>query len=535
MSAHGQTRKGLRRAAQSTGWRRRAGPLHTVRVRDVNLPPAVEIPAPARLRAGARRHAIFLAVLAVGIGLRIIAQIAYWPALLFEDSYQYLNNTEALDPGHTRPIGYPAFLALLRLLPDLAAVPIVQHLMGLAMGVVTYTLLVRWGLWRWAAALATLPVLWDAYQVEIEHLVMSDVFFQMLVLGGLALLAWRRPTIRRAALVGALLGASVSVRLVGLPLIIPAALFVLVMAEGWRRRIAATVALSLAFAAPLVCYMAWFNYNYGEWALSDTTARVRYAGIAHFVQCEKLSSLPDYERPLCPGKPLDERLPAIGFYVWSPRSPAVQYTPPAGMEKEAVLTDFFWRVVKDQPLDFLHAVAKDFFRYFQWGKPVYPPGRSDAPWHFPEHFRAWGNARDADVAARTYGSSGAYINDSLADVLRAYQLSVGYTPGTLLGVALIIGLLGTLGVGRARRSGMRAVCFLFTSAGGGLLLGASLFMFSWRYELPALVLLPVAGGLGLTAMIRGGPATPGVSSEADEDEQRGRDADRSLITAPESG
>ena len=35
-----------------------------------------------------------------------------------------------------------------------------------------------------------------------------------------------------------------------------------------------------------------------------------------------------------------------------------------------------------------------------------------------------------------------------------------------------------------------------------MLLGADLYEFSWRYQLPALVTLPIAGALGATAIAR---------------------------------
>jgi len=56
------------------------------------------------------------------------------------------------------------------------------------------------------------------------------------------------------------------------------------------------------------------------------------------------------------------------------------------------------------------------------------------------------------------------------------------------------------GVGRARRSGLRAACLLPTLCALSVLLAADLFHFSWRYQLPALVLAPLGGALGLTAL-----------------------------------
>jgi hypothetical protein len=70
----------------------------------------------------------------------------------------------------------------------------------------------------------------------------------------------------------------------------------------------------------------------------------------------------------------------------------------------------------------------------------------------------------------------------------------------VLGIAFIAGLVAAAGIGRARRSGLRAACLLPALCGLSVLLAADLFHFSWRYQLPALVLAPLAGALALTAL-----------------------------------
>ena len=73
-------------------------------------------------------------------------------------------------------------------------------------------------------------------------------------------------------------------------------------------------------------------------------------------------------------------------------------------------------------------------------------------------------------------------------------------PGAVLGVAFVAGLLAAAGVGRARRSGLRAACLLPALCGLSVLFAADFFHFSWRYQLPALVLAPLSGALALTAL-----------------------------------
>jgi p-aminobenzoyl-glutamate transporter AbgT len=96
------------------------------------------------------------------------------------------------------------------------------------------------------------------------------------------------------------------------------------------------------------------------------------------------------------------------------------------------------------------------------------------------------------------------MDGGLARFLHGYQ-RFGYTPGPLLGLALLAGLAGALGVGRARRSGLRSACFLFAVTAAALLVSSvAVSQFSWRYQIPQLVLLPPAAALAWTAL-RGRP------------------------------
>ena len=95
------------------------------------------LPAAAvRVVAG---HRLFAALLVTATALRVVVQIAYRPALFFYgDSFAYLENTARLRPEPIRPFGYPLLLRAVLVIHDLAAVPAVQHVLGLATGVLVY-------------------------------------------------------------------------------------------------------------------------------------------------------------------------------------------------------------------------------------------------------------------------------------------------------------------------------------------------------------------------------------------------------------
>src|SRR6185437_4887395 len=180
-----------------------------------------------------RRHWMFWLLLAGGLVLRGIAQIAYEPALLFIDSKKYIFGTDFTNTiwGSFDPLGY----SLLILRPILLAGRSLAY-----------------------AALAVAPVLFDAYQLNAEQTIMPDVLFETLLVAGVVLLLWqRRPGLFLVILGGLALGASAPVRQVGEALIAPALIYVVFAAQGWRRRILHGAVLTACFALPIVGYMSY--------------------------------------------------------------------------------------------------------------------------------------------------------------------------------------------------------------------------------------------------------------------------------------
>jgi hypothetical protein len=450
-----------------------------------------------RLRLGARRHWMFLLVLGAGLVLRAITQVAYRPALLYIDSYRYLENIHDLSPSQAHPIGYEVLLLRpLLSLGNLATVVALQHLLGLAMGVAIYAVLVRLGARLWIAALATVPVLLDAYQLQIEQNVMSEVLFQALILAAVVLLLWKRPlTFPVLAIAGVLFGLSTTVRVVGGVLIVPAVAFATVAGTGGRQRLIRAGTIALAFAAPVGMYAGYYWVETGRIGLTRGDAKLLYGRAATIVDCRGLD-LPDYERVLCPEEPLGQRRGVNDYAHHSPYPGRVESPP--GKDRDDVLRDFARRVFVHQPFDLARHVVTDFGKGFAWPRRTFAGDATIQRWQFRRDYPAFG--LDPPRAIRKHGGGGPYVIEPLASFLRGYQLSVGYVPGPLLGLAFIAALVAAAGVGRARRSGLRAACALPALCGLCVLFAADVFHFSWRYQLPGLVLAPLAGGLALTAL-----------------------------------
>ena len=175
----------------------------------------------AQARAWIKDNKLFALVLVPALLLRLDAELGYRWQSWFNDSFSYVSDVINLHPDTTRVGGYAIFLKVLEPLHSFAAVTILQHLMGVSVGVMIYALArYRFGAPRWIATLATLPVLFDGFQIQLEHLILSDVPFEFLIVLATTLLLWdRKPSWPRCTLIGLILGIADTVRSVALPLL----------------------------------------------------------------------------------------------------------------------------------------------------------------------------------------------------------------------------------------------------------------------------------------------------------------------------
>jgi hypothetical protein len=456
-----------------------------------------------------RDHTPFLVLLGLGAALRVVVQLSFPPGFVFSDGPGYLSLVDDLVPLTDRVVGYGLFLHVLaHVSREVWLITVVQHLLGLATAALAYALLRRWGADAWVAALATVPVLFDGMQLVLEHSVLSDVLFDLVVLAGLGILAWHhRPQLPTTVLGGLLLGAAVCVRVVGQPLVLAAVVFCLLAAATWRDRLVHAVVVVAVFCIPVLGYAAWFHHEQGAWALSESAGRALYMRTTAWVDCTTFS-MPDYERPLCPAEPIGERLDPTE-YGWHTPNSTHGLTPPDGVTVDDAMHDFAMRAIRAQPGDYARTVTRDVALNF-W------PTRED---HY-EYDTAdkWSFARYVDLEQLTGFTKPAYeahggdlptVHQPGASKLATYGTTV-YLWGPALLVLLLLALASLLVPGRP---GRRSVIVLLLMVGVGLMVAPDVTAeFVWRYQLPALVLVPMAAALGWTRLWRrrqpGTTATP---------------------------
>jgi hypothetical protein len=463
---------------------------------------AARRPRQARALGVMRRHWMIAALLAAGLILRVLAQVAYRPALFYIDSVKYLYSSGGNDPE-----GYKLPLRAILLVANFDTVVAIQHLLGLGMAVVLYLVLLRRGVPRWLAALAAAPVLLDAYQLQNEQSIMPGTWFEALIVAGIAILLWK-PGIswRRVVAGGIVLGTSATVAQVGEALIPAAAIFVLAAGGDWRRAIGKAAALCGACALPILAYCTGSYVATGSFFLSHSGVTSFYGRTAAAVDCATIR-LPAAERGLCPTTAQQARgNDWLEFGTYAPVQSYYRDLPRA--EVNSLVTNFSHSVLSQQPQRVLAAYGRDVLKLFAVVRVTAPGDAPIGRWQFQTafpYFSSHATPAIVNAAVDRFGGGTPAVWRPGAAFLRSYQLDGGYAPGPALALCSLAGLAGSVFVLRRRLPGLERQlalgCLLFFACGVLVTLISDLFVFSWRYQLPALVTLVPAGALGISIIM----------------------------------
>jgi hypothetical protein len=439
-----------------------------------------------------RRNRLFTAVLVVATLLRIDAELGYRWQSWFNDSWDYVDTAVTLNLDPTRPSGYSLYMFLLRPFHSFALVTISQHLMGLLVGVMIYALAKRrFSCPTWLAVVFSVPVLLDGFEIQLEHLIMSDTLFLFLAMLSLFVLLWsplRAPDGKlvgggapskaaswswkapwrgrwrasawvRCGVSGLLLGLSATVRSTGLPLIPVIGVWLLVVfiqgRIGWRTAIASLAAFVVTVAAPSVAYAGWYDLQHGNLQTSESTGIFLYSRVMTFAECSKMGKLPTDLLPLCTSVPPSQR-PLAQEYIWESttpldRFPGSKFSPlPNSLAQE-----FAIKAMEAQPLAYAQTIFDDSWRAFYWPRSVFPNAAT-----YDEYLFGYESVPVASGhAAGGYASSAqAYLAGSsattqlvqpFAGLIRVWQRYV-WLPGTVYGLILLAGLAGLIITWRRR-------------------------------------------------------------------------------------
>jgi len=470
-----------------------------------------------QLRGLILANRLFSLALAAGAVLRLVAVLGYPGALWFAgDSYVYLGAALRLRPDLSKSTGYSLFLKVLEPFHSLTLVVIVQHLMGLAIAVMIYALLRRARVPKLWAALATLPVLLNGFQVELEHMIMADTLFMFLLVVAAALLLWpERPSWPAVLVAGLLSGYAITVWPAGVVMPVVFFLFLVVRRKGWR----SLVAIVVGSAVPVAGYVMWFHHWTGTYGLSRSEGFYLYGRMSSFAECSQINP-PASERILCLSTPPAKRQ-APGSLLWHVKQVHEVPGGPVSTAGNQMLRDFAIRAVEAQPLAYAHAIVHGLVLAVEPTRHPYPSKGTvyeyyfhRAPQKVPNH--SWIPGATAPQDIRAYGHvSISRVVEPFAFAIAAYE-RVFYLYGPLFGLIMILGLGGIVRITRRpgqglgierRRDGPSMMPWV--AAVALLVVPIAIADFDYRYLLPVVPFACLAAGLAFAApAIRPGRKDP---------------------------
>ncbi len=453
-------------------------------------------------RALWRDHRLFTILVALALVPRVLAALAFRPALLTSDSFLYLGEAAKGTLGVIRPSGYSLLLDLLRPFPHpLLAVTTVQHLMGIAIAVVVYGMLRYWGLPAWGASLAALPTLFDPREIALESYILPDTLYNLMLLLAVALLLTRRvPRLWQCALAGLFVAYVSVLRGNGLPLALIFAAFLLIRRVGWR----AFAAAAVAFAVPLLSYVLTFHAAYGQFNTTSSDGLFLWSRTTSFANCaiikppKELAPLcPNREKMVAPAGPapawsvnalLNEPTPAD--YLWAPDA-WWRHDKYPGVNKynDKLAMRFAIDAIEAQPLDYLRVTARDVLLVFiENDRPLTKATMSFTVTphiaRLPSYY-----AQDEYEYAGIRGDT--YLVQPYAYFLLLYQQPV-YFPGIVFFLVVVTGLVGVVRQWR-KWGGIQALPW--TLAAASIVLPAMLTQSLYRYTIVAIPLACLAAGM----------------------------------------
>jgi hypothetical protein len=487
-----------------------------------------------------RDHRLIAAAAALSLAPRLLAMLAFRPALFTPDSFAYLAEGAHPNLSQWHPSGYPLFLWLLSPLHSLPLVTALQHLIGVATAIGVYALLRRRGLPAWGATLAACPTLIDSRQVALESSILPDTGYALLLTAAVAVVLIPRtpgpvrpvPALRprdggtgpeaiggfqgrgvrglapgeaecsprpaQCAVAGALLFGAAILRGNGAPEM----LALLAVLAVWRAGLRAMAAAAIAFALPLLAYMGLFAAKYGNFALTNSGGMFLWSRTMSFADCSVIRP-PANLRMLCPDRQPDPPRPAgpwsVPAMLGSPTPAAYLWATGAWWRKDAhpgfnatnnaLALHFALDAIRAQPAGYARTVASGVMLTFL---------ATDRTLNVRQlHFTPAPDVAGLDRSQRrhlaAYGHVGSDTHpvEPYAYLLYLYQEPV-YFPGIAFGLVLAAGLAGAA---RQWRRGGGPPALPWAVATLGIVVPVAVHEYHYRYAITVIPVACMAAGL----------------------------------------
>ncbi|HEX3391762.1 MAG TPA: hypothetical protein VHS55_04305 [Solirubrobacteraceae bacterium] len=450
------------------------------------------------------------AVTLLGLALRLYFIERWRPALIgFPDTSIYVQ--DALTGVFNDPLrvgGYSEFLRLMHgVRPHLSFAISVQHMLGLASGLLLFGAVRRAGFPRGLGLVPASVVILGGSELFIEHAPLSEAVFIFAV--DLALYAvvraWRGSW-GWAPVAGLALGVAADLRSVGLVLLAVLAVGALLLADGaWSRRLLRSGLVVVAAAVPIGGYLRAHEQAVGYGGFTGAGYFDLYARVAPFADCSKFHP-PAGTANLCIHIPRSQR-PGHDAWEFTAVSPAVQFfgepdeTAPKPGENSK-LRSFAVAAILGQPLEYLEYVGRDLVRIVDPSFPSSPYGRlgpasggyGNPPQGLTDYYFNTANLYAVNQILAAYYPGDGEIHRSvtfLLDYERDTRIE-GPFMALLLLLAFAAPLLTT---GSKRRA---ALLFLSTSVA---LLVSPIFLseYDYRFTIPAFGPLAATAAIGAWA------------------------------------
>jgi hypothetical protein len=472
----------------------------------------------------ARLWAPLVAVLAVGLAVRVLALASYATAALWGDSLRFARIAPwapltGMFDDPWMPAGYPLFLrAIQQVTRQLWVTVAIQHLIGLCTALLLYGLVRRLGAPRGVALVPAAVVALSGDYVYMEHALLNEFLTIAAIVAGLYLVVRAEGSARQLRWLigaGAMLGLAAVVRNIALVVLAATVLWVLLApprpaAFAVRLRGAACLALA---AVVVVGGYAALATGVGRYAgISDLRGWFLYGRAAPFARCAAFSPTGELAR-LCERTPPDQRSGPF-HYVNDTTGPGRRHFDllpwACALDRpgrrcngsdQAKVGAFAREAILHQPLAYAKAVTKDLARFVDPDFGARRPWWGSGPLENSFRFRDPGTQRVLAAALRQRYDGVRIQSGAGRTLLESYQ-AVFRLDGLLVLVALACAVAG---VTAGRGPGRRGAALLLGAAALLYLAPVASFSYDYRYGMvpqPLLVAAAALGGWALAARRR---------------------------------